>query len=119
MNQEQRREALRKLCDRVGLEIKPDGPWDTSGEEDIAEFFENSEVPAKDIHEWAVVTQHDEYDYVYPQYDDLDAAIARAEEFVGDSTFGEFPVEIVNLDSGEKFTPRITFTWSKEVRLDV
>lgn len=103
--QDRRREALRALAGTHGLTI---GSYRTTANEDISEFF--GDDPTR-IERWAAVTAGSEIRYIYPLYQRKSDAVAKATEHIGDSIFAEFPVAVVNLDTGTRYTPR----WSSLV----
>lgn len=111
MSQRSRRKALRALCEKHYLLIKIDGEhWDTSAQEDIAEYFNEHKL---EIARYAVVTRHDDVFYVKPCAYDLTDAYQRAMENINDSIFYEVPVEVVNLDTGQRWTPSWdSLTWA-------
>lgn len=103
--QGKRREALRTLAESHGLTI---GSYRTTANEDISEFF--GDDPTR-IERWAAVTAGSEIRYIYPLYQHKSAAVAKAIEHIGDSMFAEYPVAVVNLDTGRRYRPR----WSSLV----
>lgn len=116
--QKARQEALRKLCERYYLEIKPNGPWHTSAEEDIAEYFTVPPVARLTKTPWVAVTMGHASEsiwYLYPRTS-FEHAREQAERHTLDDIYSEAPVAIHNLDTGEKFTvvKPVTFEWEKD-----
>jgi hypothetical protein len=56
------------------------------------------------------------YLYCFPTFD---AAVERATEFIGDSLFEEFPVCVVDLETGDRHVAKINVTWERKVNLRV
>lgn len=99
-----RKQRLLDLADNYGIDPEI-VPANYSGEEDLALILEEAEY--LDFEEaFAAVTAAGEYNYV-KVYDDFGAAKRGATENLWDSIYSEGPVEIVNLDTGARFTPRV------------
>lgn len=95
--QDARRTALRGLCDKHGL-----SPNDkTTAGEDIAPYLANEISIAR----FAAVTRNGEIFYVIPDFATFAAAQGRAFEYVNDDIFAEWPVEVVDLDTGDTLVP--------------
>ena len=94
-------EALRKLADDHAL--SPNART-TAGEDLSADLAAPERLGA-----WCAVTYSPAHEttYLYPHCDTAAAARERAERFLDDPTFAELPVEVVNLDSGERELGRL------------
>lgn len=118
-----RQQALLALCDEHGLQIYGDS---TCASEDIAAFFPliipargredqtEKRLPAEQQPErYCAVTLHDDIVYLTPLYRRVADAKARAVEFIDDSIHSEFPVEVVDLDTGRRWRPQLSVTWPR------
>jgi hypothetical protein len=97
-SQKRRREALQKLADEYGID-----PHDhnTTAGEDLAEYL----LEGERIEQWVAVTGAGDYVYLYPRYATIGAARSAAFGNVADSLYAEYPLEVVNLDTGERWAP--------------
>lgn len=108
---DRRAEALRKLAEEFN--ISPDDHSTTAGE-DLAEYLKE---PAK-LGRWVAVTsaQGDSgyaVNYLYP-CETRAAAQTRSASFVGSDIFPEYPVCVVNLDTGRGWFAEVGVVfWSK------
>lgn len=96
-----RLERLHRLIEFYGV------TWDD--DPDIEENLDKFTVYRNTPSQWAAVTQTAVGTYIYPVYDSKAAAIARANEYPADDLCPEWPVAVVDLDTGETFTP----AWTK------
>lgn len=97
-----RREAFKALLARYGAEAEN---YDTECEEDPRPYLSGE----KPCGRYVCVTMHGEKPFFLPEFDDIEAAVARAVEYVTDDIFAEIPAEIVDLDTGEVRVP----DWTK------
>lgn len=104
-------DTLRRIIDNYGVNLfRAD-----SGAEDLKTYLDGTSVCG----EWAAVTasagDSGEVVYVYPYYDTRDDAIERATRYMDDDILQEMPRAVVNLDTGETWTPDwAKLPWMKE-----
>lgn len=110
-----RLERLRKLAEE---HVEP-GP--NTGAEDIAEYLPEGFGPYRRDGDgsvcrpkrWAAVTRAGDLGYVYPAYDTAEDAQDRAVAYVGDDIYAEYPVCVVDLDTGRVLVPERTVNWKE------
>src|SRR5690348_3770838 len=95
-SQRHRMERFKQLIERHAVDLRH-----TTAGEDLAPWLDG-EVP---LPEWVAVTRHGgDYTYLYPEADFF-AARRVAERHMLDDIHEEQPVEVVNLDTGERHVP--------------
>lgn len=104
LSQADRLKALKELCEKHYLDPNDQN----TAAEDIAPYLDGEE----EINEWAAVTRNNDITYVYPIFDNAEDAKDRATEHIIDDIYSEQPVEVVNLDTGERLSPAwYTMKW--------
>lgn len=91
----ERMERYLALCRKYWIAIKPDGPWETSAEEDVAAIVNGDES----LERWAAVTMHDPEMYYVQTFAMRETAIQHSIENVNDDIFNEAPVALCDLDA--------------------
>jgi hypothetical protein len=96
-----RADTLRKLADDHAL--SPNAR--TTAGEDLAKALAHPQR----LRPWCAVTYSpaDETAYLYPHHDTVAAAQEFAEALFADPSLAELPLEVVNLDSGERRLARL------------
>lgn len=121
--QTRRREALVALAGEYWLDVErivaigtdPTGHFDQTADEDLFPYLAPTEP--LEIASYCLVTKHEDHRYLIPVFDTLAQAFARAESYVDDDIFTEYPVEIIDLDSGTRWRPGSpAFSWQRVVR---
>jgi hypothetical protein len=94
---EARKITLERLAEEHG--VRPTRQ-NSSGEDYLAAL-----ANPEQLRDWCAVTTSPEtgITYLYPHYENAVAAKRKAEEHTHSLTFAETPVEVVNLDTGERF----------------
>jgi hypothetical protein len=105
---DRRRDALSKLA---GEHLVDPADANSSGE-DLTAYLAS---PAT-IRRWAAVMHAPETGIVYlrPDFKDRDAAMAYAVELMGDLLYPEFPLAVVDLDTGKQFKAELVAKWTRE-----
>jgi hypothetical protein len=101
-----RKAALRRLA--AQHDVLPN-TRSTAGE-DLLDSLERPEQ----IKRWCAVTQSSAsgFHYLYPRYDTIEQAKDGATRYMEDATYDETPVEVVDLDTGERETADFSVRWS-------
>lgn len=102
-----RSERLEKLCEEFYLD--PTSKRSTGDEDAGFYFLPEDDEESKPIRPWVAVTTmggEGAHFYVYADFDTFGEAQRGAVENCGDGIFDEYPVAIVNLDTGERRLPR-------------
>ena len=90
---------------------RPDD-YDRGEEEDPRPYFDGS----RELEQYALVTvnysSQGEAKFFFLAFDSRAEAEARGILFATDDIFEELPVAVVDLDSGQRWEPRIRATWS-------
>jgi hypothetical protein len=84
---------LTRATERFAIDTSPD----TTGGEDLAPYLAGEEPCGI----WCAITTGREITYAYPTFADAAAASGRACEDILDDIYAEYPVAVVNLDTGE------------------
>jgi hypothetical protein len=102
--QEARRERLRALADYYGVDES------TTAHEDLKPYLDGE----GEIAAFAAVTRGHFTAYIYPYCDTAEQAQDRAEHNIATDTVPEYPVAVVNLDTGETWDPGVPeYAWAK------
>lgn len=93
-----RMERYLALCRKYWIGIKPDGPWETSAEEDVAAVLNGDET----LERWAAVTMHTPEIYYVRTFAVRESAVEYSVEYVNDDLHNEAPVALCDLDANEE-----------------
>lgn len=113
IRQQARRKAFVELLKADGSDP---GNYDEGEEEDPRPYLSGQ----KDLRRFVCVTLNwtssDGKLFYLPEFDDFDAATARAEFYDRDDIFEEIPVKVVDLDSGETAYASPEYVWKVEAK---
>lgn len=119
--QTRRRETLVALASEFWLDEKEileqlaSGRFTSTATEDLAPYLRPDDPV--EIERFALVTKHDDGRFVMPDFDWLEQAFDRACRHVDSDVFTEYPVTVVDLDSGKRWLPGVPlFNWNEDVR---
>lgn len=100
-----RRKTLEALAERVEIEL--DRP--TTAAEDLADYLADPGT----IRRWAAITfAAEDIRYVKADFDAAEEAQDYAAGLLEDQTFPETPLEVYDLDTGERLEARLSVTWT-------
>lgn len=105
-------EALRVLADEFWIVMPPEGHAHAVSNTEDLEPYLLGEEPIDGP--FAAVTagigsSGDLHYYIYPGYEDSEGAGRKASENVTDDIYAESPVAVVNLDTGERLRPHVSW----------
>lgn len=116
----ERQQAYRAVCERFWIKI---GDAHTSSGEDSALYFSaivDGEMiePEQEVKRYCAVTigqgsSGDDIYYAYADFDTLEGAQAKAARNIADDIFSELPMQIIDLDTDESYTPIISVEWRR------
>lgn len=99
--QARRRDAFKALLDR--FYASPDD-YDEEVEEDPRPYLRDDDPTP--LERYVCVTDHEGRAFFLPTFTDVFSAQARAVEYARDDLFAETPVAIIDLDTGDEWTPQ-------------